>query len=217
MARYKSILQFRGSLDGLVFYQLNGVPVVRKKSGFDKNSFKTKDNYARVRENSSEFGHCSKVGKMLRHAVRPFSEKSGNQFLYQSFAKLMTHIKDLDSYSDRGQRSVAQGLKTEAGKKLLANFVFGKVNSVKGFIKTMSIDDKINVVLDQNTEAEKIHLISALPNYSKYSFERKEEIKIVNGENRFSFEKHFEEEDVVYFLALSRGKEIVAMGFCDDY
>ena len=156
MARYKSILQFRGSLDGLVFYQLNGVPVVRKKSGFDKNSFKTKDNYARVRENSSEFGHCSKVGKMLRHAVRPFSEKSGNQFLYQSFAKLMTHIKDLDSYSDRGQRSVAQGLKTEAGKKLLANFVFGKVNSVKGFIKTMSIDDKINLVLDQNTEAEKV-------------------------------------------------------------
>lgn len=217
MARYKSILQFRGSLDGLVFYQLNGVPVVRKKSGFDKNSFKTKDNYARVRENSSEFGHFSKVGKMLRHAVRPFSEKSGNQFLYQSFAKLMTHIKDLDSYSDRGQRSVAQGLKTEAGKKLLGNFVFGKVNSVKGFIKTMSIDDKINLVLDQNTEAEKIHLISVLPNYSKYSFERKEEIKIVNGENRFSFEKHFEEEDVAYFLALSRGKEIVAMGFCDDY
>ena len=217
MARYKSILQFRGSLDGLVFYQLNGVPVVRKKSGFDKNSFKTKDNYARVRENSSEFGHCSKVGKMLRLAVRPFSEKSGNQFLYQSFAKLMTHIKDLDSYSDRGQRSVVQGLKTEAGKKLLANFVFGKVNSVKGFIKTMSIDDKINLVLDQNTEAEKIHLISVLPNYSKYSFERKEEIKIVNGEHRFSFEKHFEEEDVVYFLALSRGKEIVAMGFCDDY
>ena len=217
MARNKRSMQFRGSLDGLVFYQLNGVPVVRKKSGFDKNSFKTKDNYARVRENSSEFGHCSKVGKMLRHAVRPFSEKSGNQFLYQSFAKLMTHIKDLDSYSDRGQRSVAQGLKTEAGKKLLANFVFGKVNSVKGFIKTMSIDDKINVVLDQNTEAEKIHLISVLPNYSKYSFERKEEIKIVNGENRFSFEKHFEEEDVVYFLALSRGKEIVAMGFCDDY
>ena len=129
----------------------------------------------------------------------------------------MTQIKDLDSYSDRGQRSVAQGLKTEAGKKLLANFVFGKVNSVKGFIKTMSIDDKINVVLDQNTEAEKIHLISVLPNYSKYSFERKEEIKIVNGENRFSFEKHFEEEDVAYFLALSRGKEIVAMGFCDDY
>lgn len=81
----------------------------------------------------------------------------------------------------------------------------------------MSIDDKINLVLDQNTEAEKIHLISVLPNYSKYSFERKEEIKIVNGENRFSFEKHFEEEDVAYFLALSRGKEIVAMGFCDDY
>ena len=84
MARYKSILQFRGSLDGLVFYQLNGVPVVRKKSGFDKNSFKTKDNYARVRENSSEFGHCSKVGKMLRHAVRPFLKKVATNFFIRA-------------------------------------------------------------------------------------------------------------------------------------
>lgn len=213
MARYKSILQLRGSLDGLVFYQLNGVPVVRKKSGFDKNSFKTKDNYARVRENSSEFGHCSKVGKMLRHAARPFSEKSGDQFLYQSFAKLMTEIKDLDPYSDRGQRSVGQGLKTEVGKKLLANFVFGKVDSVKRFIKTVSLDDKINIVLDQNTEADQIHLISVLPNYSRYSFERKEEIIMGNSGNYFSFEKHFEAEDVVYFLALTKGKEVMAMGF----
>ena len=68
MARYKSILQFQGSIDGLVFYQLNGVSVVRKKSGFNRDDFKTKENYARVRENSSEFGHCSKMGKMLRNA-----------------------------------------------------------------------------------------------------------------------------------------------------
>ena len=63
MARYKSILQFQGSIDGLVFYELNGVSVVRKKSGFNRDDFKTKENYARVRENSSEFGHCSKTGK----------------------------------------------------------------------------------------------------------------------------------------------------------
>lgn len=65
MARYKSILQFQGAIDGLVFYELNGVSVVRKKSGFNRDDFKTKENYARVRENSSEFGHCSKTGKML--------------------------------------------------------------------------------------------------------------------------------------------------------
>ena len=49
MARYKSILQFQGSIDGLVFYELNGVSVVRKKSGFNRDDFKTKENYARVR------------------------------------------------------------------------------------------------------------------------------------------------------------------------
>ena len=48
MARYKSILQFQGSIDGLVFYELNGVSVVRKKSGFNRDDFKTKEKKLRI-------------------------------------------------------------------------------------------------------------------------------------------------------------------------
>ncbi len=110
MARYKSILQFQGSIDGLVFYELNGVSVVRKKSGFNRDDFKTKENYARVRENSSEFGHCSKTGKMLRNAIYPYYKKCGDRYLYQKFAQLMTAIKNFDSVSERGKRTVYQGL-----------------------------------------------------------------------------------------------------------
>ena len=120
MARYKSILQFQGSIDGLVFYELNGVSVVRKKSGFNRDDFKTKENYARVRENSSEFGHCSKTGKMLRNAIYPYYKKCGDRYLYQKFAQLMTAIKDLDNISERGKRTVYQGLKTTEGKRLLS-------------------------------------------------------------------------------------------------
>lgn len=213
MARYKSILQLRGSVDGLVFYQLNGVPVVRKKSGFDKNSFKTKDNYARVRENSSEFGHCSKVGKMLRHAVRPFSEKSGDKFLYQSFAKLMTEIKDLDHFSDRGKRSVEIGLRTIEGKKLLTEFAFGKVNSIKYSLQSILIDEKISLKFSSTTAAEKVHLISLNPNYLNYTFDKKEEVLPINNALEYSFEKHFNGDGILYFVALTKGKEVLAMGF----
>jgi hypothetical protein len=64
MARYKSILQLTGSLDGLVFYKLNGIPVVRKKSGFKKKfDFKTKDNYAREEKIAPSLGIVLKWGK----------------------------------------------------------------------------------------------------------------------------------------------------------
>ena len=72
MARYKSIFTISGVYRWFGFYELNGVSVVRKKSGFNRDDFKTKENYARVRENSSEFGHCSKTGKMLRNAIYPY-------------------------------------------------------------------------------------------------------------------------------------------------
>jgi len=90
--------------------------VVRKKSGFNRDDFKTKENYARVRENSSEFGHCSKTGKMLRNAIYPYYKKCGDRYLYQKFAKLMTAIKDFDRVSERGKRTVYQGLKPQKGK-----------------------------------------------------------------------------------------------------
>lgn len=217
MARYKSILQLTGSLDGLVFYKLNGIPVVRKKSGFNKKDFKTKDNYARVRENSTEFGHCSKVGKMLRRATFPFSNKSGDKFLYQSFAKLMTKIKDCDHFSDRGKRTVEIGLRTIEGKKMLREFGFGNVNSIKYFLQSFLIDEKISLKINFTTEAEQIHLISIKPNYQQYTFEKNEEILPINNTLEFSFDKHFDSDDILYFVALTKGKDILAMGFvCDE-
>jgi hypothetical protein len=63
MATYESLIKIKGSIGDLVFYSLNGKNVVRKKSGFNKNAFKKSPSYEKVRQNSSEFGHCSKAGK----------------------------------------------------------------------------------------------------------------------------------------------------------
>ena len=45
MATYEGIVKIKGAVGDLVFYTLNGKNVVRKKSGFNKNSFDKNPNY----------------------------------------------------------------------------------------------------------------------------------------------------------------------------
>ena len=62
MAKQKGILPFVGTLGGLNFYYLHGKPIVRQAGGgFNAKDIKNKPSMRRVRENSSEFGHCSEV------------------------------------------------------------------------------------------------------------------------------------------------------------
>lgn len=216
MAKYKSIIQLQGAIDGLVFYELNGVSVVRKKSGFNPEDFKTKENYARVRENSSEFGHCSKTGKMLRNAIYPYYQKCGDQYLYQKFAKLMTVIKDLDIVSERGKRTVYKGLKTTEGKRLLSSFVFGKIPSAKKFIKKITYHNAISLELNTPLNQISIHLISILPNYENYRFDIQEQIiSHANGETIFTFDSYFQEEEALHFIAIHEAAEIKGICFLE--
>ena len=122
MATYESVIKITGTVGDLVFYNLNGKNVVRKKSGFNKTAFKKSPSYEKVRQNSSEFGHCSKIGKVIRKSLEIYIKESGDPLLYQKFAKVMTAIKDLDTVSERGKRTVELGLKTEEGRKLLREF-----------------------------------------------------------------------------------------------
>ncbi|WP_435524965.1 hypothetical protein [Chryseobacterium indoltheticum] len=63
MATYESFIKLNGAVGDLVFYNLNGKNVVRKKSGFNKTAYKKSPTYEKVRQNSFEFGHCSKSWK----------------------------------------------------------------------------------------------------------------------------------------------------------
>ena len=72
MAKYQSIVKISGALDNYVFYELNGVQVMRKKSGFSKEAYNSNPKYQKVRENSNEFGHSSKSGKAIREALAEF-------------------------------------------------------------------------------------------------------------------------------------------------
>jgi len=125
MARQKGIITLVGTLEGINFYSRKGVAVARKAGGgFTSKAIKNKPSMQRVRENSSEFGRCSTVKKEFRLALLPFLLDVRDGSLHGLMMRLFQQIKTLDIVNTRGARTVAQGMTTAMGRKLLKDFDF---------------------------------------------------------------------------------------------
>jgi hypothetical protein len=211
MATYESIIKITGTVGDLVFYTLNGKNVVRKKSGFNKAAFKKNPSYEKVRQNSSEFGHCSKIGKTIRKSLEIYSKEAGDPLLYQKFAKVMTMIKDLDTISERGKRTVENGLKTEEGRRFLREFQLGTVNKVSDSVRMK------NHVLYKNDLCTSDHamILTLKLDSENFSIENNEETVRWNQQQEKSFKKHFSDDDLLlYFVVLkNENDKITHMGF----
>ena len=215
MAKYKGLVEFSGAIGDLVFYNLNGTPVVRRKSGFSKEAYQSNPNYQKVRENSSEFGHCSKVGKMIRLALEPYLENYDDKYLYQKFAKVMTQIKDLDTQQPKGQRRVQKGLQHKEAYSLLQSFQFGKYACLENiqfegsfFTKAIQIPAKNNF--------EIIQLLTLKPDFDNLNIELEQQtLSIQAKKNQYEFDVHFQDSEIplLYFLILKTKTEISQAGF----
>ncbi|BAP31494.1 uncharacterized protein CHSO_2457 [Chryseobacterium sp. StRB126] len=210
MATYESLIKIKGSVGDLVFYTLNGKNVVRKKSGFNKKAFKKDPSYEKVRQNSSEFGHCSKTGKIIRNSLDIYLKETGDTLLYQRFAKLMTEIKDLDIISGRGKRTVENGLKTEDGKKLLTTFQFGEIKNVLTEIERQDH----TLYIKGNQSKKKATIIALKLDSENYTVEKTEEDLSLN-QDQTSLKEYFSESNIVlYFIVLrNESNRISHMGF----
>lgn len=211
MATYESLIKIKGTVGGLVFYELNGKNVVRKKSGFNKTAFKKSPAYEKVRQNSSEFGHCSKTGKVIRTALDQYIRQAGDPLLYQQFTKVMTEIKNLDLMSERGKRTVKKGLETEQGEALLKAFAFGtKANPVTEIVM---IKDKI-IHFGKDCSAEEAVLVTLKIDFAQYTAEAIEKSIPINQHNEINIENHFSEAEIpIYFMILKKNGDITHMGF----
>lgn len=125
MARQKGILKISGTLGDINFYIIGNKGYARKSGGgFNSKAIKTQANMQRVRENASEFGHCSTVKKKYRLALLDFLDGYKERKLHARMMGLFTSIKDLDAVSARGERRVVNGLQTIKGQRLLKTFAF---------------------------------------------------------------------------------------------
>lgn len=131
MGKLDGIIRFTGSFDGLSFYKLRGKIVVRRTGGFKGPAIKTQANYARTRENASQFGYCSRVGKALRVALFPFVAQIRTPYLHNHVVSLFQQILKFDGVSLRGAKTLLVGLATDEGRALLRSFEFNKELSFK--------------------------------------------------------------------------------------
>ncbi|MDF2931862.1 MAG: hypothetical protein K0R36_1193 [Chryseobacterium sp.] len=215
MATYESLIKLNGSLGDLVFYNLNGKNIVRKKSGFNKNAFKKSPSYEKVRQNSSEFGHCSKIGKIIRQCLEVYIKKSDDALLYQRFAKLMTEIKDLDAISEKGKRCVKNGLLTEHGMQLLKKFQFGLIENLENSASIFEgLWDK-SLVLNKDISFDELIIETINIDFDHYQSDHfKQTIQTEKLLNEYVFEKYFSEEELLlHFVVLKKEGEIAHMGF----
>jgi hypothetical protein len=125
MAKQVGILPINGTIDGVNYYVRKGKPVARRAGGgFNGTKIKTSPSMVRVRENGSEFGHCSKVKKVFKDALFPFFKNYKDAELHGRMMQLFLAIKDLDLVSERGRRTIFEGLRNSEGLKLLKNYDF---------------------------------------------------------------------------------------------
>jgi len=125
MAKQTGIIKLSGTIGGLNLYHSHGDHRAREAGGgFNGHAIKTKSSMRRVRENSSEFGRCSRAKKYFNRSLRPFLCIYKDGTLHGRLMSLFMSIKDLDAVSARGHRSVYGGMQTVRGRRLLQDFGF---------------------------------------------------------------------------------------------
>ena len=125
MAKQKGMFPLEGSLGGINFYFRKGKPVARAAGGgFNGDAIKTKPSMERVRENGSEFGMVARAKKLIRLSVAEDLLHAKDGELHGRMMSVLQEVKVADLISERGRRTVWQGLATEAGKKLMTGFLF---------------------------------------------------------------------------------------------
>ena len=135
MAREMSILKLRGKLDGMSFYKNSEGHFVRAKGGVERNRIMNDPNYERTRENMSEFGTIASSGKLLRNSISILMNRAKDTRTSNRIVSLMSTIKNLDNQSLRGQRKVAEGIKSVEGKRVLEGFDFNKNHLLAFYLK----------------------------------------------------------------------------------
>ena len=124
MARQKSIIKLQGTIGGITFYKSIDGYLAKEKGGIEASRIATDPAFVRTRENGAEFGNAAMAGKLLRDTVRALGMNTSDSRVTSRLTKTMAKIKNLDTNSNRGERNVAAGLATAAGKLLLKGFNF---------------------------------------------------------------------------------------------
>ena len=109
MAKQEGIIRFTGTMGGITFTKNEDGYIARQKTTLDGNRIATDPNYARTRENNSEFGGAANAAKLMRDAAKDVVLSAKDSRLSNRLTKYMLKAAKLDTTSARGMRNVTDG------------------------------------------------------------------------------------------------------------
>lgn len=133
MARQKGIVKIEGTVGELTFYKSQDGHLVREKGGVAGDRIKNDPAFTRTRENGAEFGNAAGAGKLLRDALRSLLMNAADNRAVSRLTKVMTTIKNTDTTSARGQRSVGVAMMAPTTRQMLKGFNFN-IKAVMGSV-----------------------------------------------------------------------------------
>jgi hypothetical protein len=127
MAEQKGVIKFVGKVGGLSFYNSVYGYQVRQKGGASAERIKTGPEFARTRENMTEFGRAGQGSKLLRNAFKPLLTLCADRQVHSRLTKALMKTIKADAIHGRGERHVAH-----AGATLLEGFEFNIASPLHG-------------------------------------------------------------------------------------
>lgn len=124
MAKYNGLITIEGQIDGLSFYKTADGTFVRRAGGVKKSRIMNDSNFARTRENMSEFSEVAKSNKLMRNSFGYLLEKYKDSKMQARLTSKLYEVLRNDTVSDRGERSIAIGIGTEGGVDVMRGFDF---------------------------------------------------------------------------------------------
>lgn len=192
MARINSLIKIEGTLDNLTFYKSADGHFVRTKGGVSKNRIMNDPAFVRTRENGAEFSSIASSGKLLRNALGPMVFRAKDSKLTSRLVKVMSAIKNNDLISARGERNVAEGLTSAAGKQLLEGFDFNA---------RATLGSVLNALISVDTVSGEVSIAN---------FNPMEQLKAAEGATHFSLQAGFLRVDFTTgAFELSQSAEVV--------
>ncbi len=164
MARLDGLTQMTGSMTNISMYKLHGHDkiIIRTKGGPSKYQIKTKPQFAKLRNNNTEWSTCTKMGAMIRTACSMMKAVEDYP-VSGALNALCKHIQKLDTDSEHGKRVIYLTKHTAC----LEGFSFGQKQVLESVIRV-----PIEYSLDRTTGLAHIHIPTMNTEMQLYNFRK---------------------------------------------
>ena len=151
MPKQSGVFKIEGSLDDFTFYRSrDGRYLVKMKSSVSADRINNDPEFARTRENGSEFSEINQSASLLRNSLADIIYDVRDVSKASRLTAVMAKVKNQDSSSVRGERNVATGIATPEGKHALKFFNFNKGAPMNSVLKNDHVLDTVGLTISIN-------------------------------------------------------------------